>query len=161
MMRKNLLKITSVCLYLLLIVFQVSTTNIPEAYKFSAHEIDLQIKRMNMYPPHLARFGYILEAKKEVQIGERVIKNFFEVVDIRNYFPRPLPYVLAPLLFFGVYLAIKKHKKNKLFLTGFLTSLVLLTLIGTHAKYGLVLLYPFFVFFFCLGLSKIVRLIKL
>ncbi|MEJ2347669.1 MAG: hypothetical protein P8Y17_00510 [Patescibacteria group bacterium] len=144
--------------YIALAIFQISTTNIKEAYTYTPHQISLQIQRMNSYPPSLAKLGYILEAKKEVQILERVINNFFLAVDFKEYFPNRLPYILSPFLFVGLYFFIKERNKKKIIFYTFITSLGILTLIGPHAKYGPVLIMLYLIFFIVLGFSKLFRL---
>lgn len=141
--------------YIFLVCFQVFTTNIKEAYTYTPYQIDLQIQRMNNYPPSLARAGYILEVKKEIQTIDALAKNFFFVVDFKEYFPNRLPYVLSPFFFVGLYLFVREREKRKMLFYGFLTSLAILTLIGPHAKYGPVVLMPYLVFFIILGILKV------
>lgn len=154
-MRQKLEKKAFIVVYVFLAIFQVLTTNIKEAYTYTPHQIDLQIQRMNSYPPSLARIGYILEAKKETQIFEKLIRNFFIVVDFKEYFPNRLPYILSPFFFVGLYLFIRERKKRKIVFYGFLTSLIILTLIGPYAKYGPILIMPYLVFFIILGILQV------
>lgn len=143
--------------YIFLVVFQILTTNIKEAYTYSPHQIDLQIQRMNSYPPSLAKIGYIYETKKEVQIFEKLARNFFFAIDFKEYFPNRLPYVFSPFFFVGLYLFIRDRKKRKIVFYGFLTSIIILTLIGSHAKYGPILIMPHLIFFVVLGILKVFK----
>ena len=59
----------------LLLILQVRTTNIRNTYSFTPSEIDMQITRMNYYPPRLAKIGYILEYKKEINELNKAIKK--------------------------------------------------------------------------------------
>jgi hypothetical protein len=143
--------------FVLLLLFQIKTTNIKTAYSFTPYEIDLQIRRMNMYPPSLARLGHIIEVRREIQILEKLQNNFFAVMDFKEYFPNRLPYIFSPFLFIGLYVFVKDRKKWKKFFYAFLFSIVMLTFLGPNAKYGPVLIMPFFVFFVVLGILKIIR----
>ncbi len=154
-MRQKLEKKVFFVVYIFLVVFQVLTTNIRQAYSYTPHQIDLQIQRMNRYPPPLARLGYILEANKEIQAIDALIGNFFFAVDFRQYFPNRLPYILSPFFFVGLYLFIKNRKKREILFYGLLTSIVILTLIGPHAKYGPILMMPYLVYFIILGILKV------
>jgi len=157
-MKQKLAKGAFITLYLLLALFQVSTTNIKEAYTYTPHQISLQIQRMNSYPSSFAKFGYILEAKKETQILEKLINNFFLAVDFKEYFPNRLPYILSPFFFVGLYFFIKERNKKKTTFYTFITSLIILTLIGSHAKYGPVLIMPYLIFFIALGFLRFFKL---
>src|SRR4030042_516768 len=91
----------------LLLILQVRTTNIRNTYSFTPSEIDMQITRMNYYPPRLAKIGYILEYKKEIKISERFIENFIEAVDFSEYFPDYFSFLSLPLFFGGLFWFIK------------------------------------------------------
>lgn len=112
---------------------------------------------MNVYPPTLARLGYILEAKREVQLLRKLESNFFTVIDFKEYFPSRLPFISSPFLFIGLYFFVKEREKWKKYFYAFLVSIVILTVLGPHAKYGPILLYPFFGFFIFLGLKRIIK----
>lgn len=142
-------------LYVFLVFFQLKTTNIKEAYSFTPHQIDLQIRRMNTYPSSLARLGYVLEVKKESLILEKIMGNFFTVIDFKEYFPNRLPYILAPFIFVGLYFFVVERKKRKALFLSFLFSIFILTLIGPYAKYGPILMYSFFLLFILLCFQKI------
>jgi hypothetical protein len=144
----------SLTVYLLLVFFQIKTTNIKEAYSFTPAEIDQQIQRMNLYPPSLARLGYVLEAKREVQLLNKVVENFFFVVDFGEYFPNRLPYILSPFFLLGLYVFAKGRKKRKTAFISFLATIVTLTILGPHGKYGPVLIMPYLILFIILGFIR-------
>lgn len=144
-------------IFILLVIFQIKTTNIPQAYSFTPAETDQQIQRMNIYPPTLARLGYILESKKEIQIIRKLENNFFTVFDPMEYFPNRLPYIIAPFIFIGLYFFILERKQRKPLFYSFLFSVILLTFLGSHAKYGPVLLYPFFALFILICFQKLFK----
>lgn len=151
------IKIIFVCIYIVLLVFQVLTTNIKSAYDFSAFEIDRQISRMNEYPPFVARMGYILEVKKEIQIVRKLESNFFTVIDFKEYFPSRIPYILSPFIFIGLYIFINERGERKLIFNSFLFSIIFLSVIGSHAKYGPILILFFFAIFIFLTIQKIFK----
>jgi hypothetical protein len=159
-MKVKVIRIGVVCLYLLLVLFQIKTTNIKSAYTLSPSQIDLQIRRMNMFPPALARLGYIVEVKKEVQIFARLQDNFFTVVDIKEYFPSRLPYIVSPLFFIGLYFFVKERHKWQEVFYAFVLTIGILTIIGSYAKYGPVIMYPFFALFILLGLFKVIKVVN-
>lgn len=145
-----------ILLFLFISLFQISTTNIKQAYTLTPAQIDQQIQRMNMYPPSVAKLGYILETKKEVQIANKIIENFFAVVDFNEYFPNRIPDIASFLIFFGLYIFIKNRNKLHYMYISFLFSILLLTIIGPFAKYGPVLMYFYFLAFAILGVFKLI-----
>lgn len=155
-MSKKIVKWIFIIALLFISLFQISTTNIKQAYTLTPAQIDQQIQRMNMYPPSVAKLGYILETKKEVQIANKIIENFFAVVDFNEYFPNRIPYIVSPLIFFGLYIFIKNRNKLHYMYISFLFSVLLLTIIGPFAKYGPVLMYFYFSTFAILGISKLI-----
>lgn len=155
-MQKKIVKRIFIVAFLVLSVFQISTTNIKQAYTLTPAQKDQQIQRMNMYPPGQGKLGYLLETKKEVQIANKLIENFFYVIDFNEYFPNRIPYVASPLIFFGLYIFIKNRKKIHYLYISFLLSILLLSLIGPYAKYGPVLMYFYFLIFVVFGISKII-----
>jgi hypothetical protein len=146
--------------FLPMMIFQIHTTNIKQAYSFTPAQIDQQIQRMNEYPPSLARLGYILEAKKEVQLFDRLLNNFFTVIDFKEYFPSRIPYIFSPFLLIGLYVFIDMREKQKILFFELVGSILLLTLIGPHAKYGPFILYPFFTYLIYLGTKRSLSLIS-
>lgn len=154
---KNLLFLAAISS---LLIFQIVSTNIKQAYTYTPHEINLQIQRMNSFPPSLARLGYILNVKKEVQIFEKIINNFFFTVDFKEYFPRYFPSILFPFFILGFYIFADERNKHKLVFYSFLISIIVLSLIGPFAKFGPILLIFYFIYFIILGFLRMVRLIK-
>lgn len=144
-----------ICFYLLLAIFQIKTTNVSYSYSFTPYEIDHQIKRMNEY--QIARLGYILEGKKEVQIIKKLENNFFTVIDFNEYFPNRVPYILSPFIFFGLYFFIKERNNQKLLFNTFLLTIIILTISGPFAKYGPVLIYPYFFLFILISIRKALK----
>ncbi len=157
-MGKGVWKMLFLIGFVTLVWFQARTTNIREAYNFTPHQIDQQIKRMNMYPPSLARVGYLMEVKKEGKLLGGLANNFFTVVDLKEYFPERLPYVTAPFFLVGLYGFIEQRKRWRLVFTGFIAAIVILTVLGSHAKYGPVLIMAFLILFVILGLVRILKI---
>lgn len=156
----NFKRLILLAAFLLFLIFQVRTTNIKTAYSLTPAEVDLQIQRMNMFPPSLARLGYLLETKKEMLVLGKLENNFFMAIDFREYFPSRLPYVFSPFVLAGLFFFIHDRKRWQFEFYLFLVSICVLAIIGPHAKYGPVLLYPFFAFFLFLSLSKILKRFK-
>lgn len=155
-MGRSVFKNLYIIVFVILVTFQISTTNIKQAYTLTPAQIDQQIQRMNMYPPGQGKLGYLLETKKEVQIANKFIENFFYVIDFNEYFPNRIPHVVSPLIFFGLYIFIKNRKKIHYLYISFLLSILLLSLIGPYARYGPVLMYFYFLIFVVFGVSKII-----
>jgi len=154
-MNRTFVKITLLFVFLIIVIFQIKTTNIKTAYQFTPFQIDQQIQRMNLYPPRLAKFGYLMEVKKQIQIIRTIIYNFFNVVSFTEYFPKRVPYVLSPFIFVGLYYFIKKRKKWNYIFWSFIASILVLTVVGPYAKYGPFLMYPFFIFFIYICLQEV------
>ena len=150
-------KIIFLLAYAVLLVLQIKTTNIPQAYEFSAKEIDQQQYRLNSYPPSLARLGHILEAKREAQLVRKLEQNFFTVIDPREYFPSRMPFIASPFVLIGLFIFINERKKREAMFYSFVFSLVFLTFIGPHAKNGPVLIYPYFLLFIVLAFQRIFK----
>lgn len=144
-----------ICFYFLLTLFQIKTTNVNYSYGFTPYEIDQQIKRMNQYS--IARLGYTLEGKKEVQIIKKLENNFFTVIDFLEYFPNRIPYIFSPFIFVGLYFFIKERTNRKLLFNTFLLTIVILTVLGPFAKYGPILIYPHLLLFVLISIQKIFR----
>lgn len=154
-------KIVLTLAFISLTLFQVKTSNIKETYSFTPSQVDLSIKRMNMFPPNMARIGHILETKKIVLLFERVIDNFFFAIDFREYFPSRLPSIFLPFFGVGLYFLVKEREQKKEIFLFFFLSLLLLTLLGPHAKYGPVILLPFLYYLTLLGALRILGVKKL
>lgn len=153
-MKEGLFKRISLIIFLFLVFFQVKTTNIKSAYSFTPAEIDLQITRMNEYPPSSARLGYILESKKEIQILKKLESNFFTAIDFNEYFPNRLPFLFSPFVFIGLFYFVRDRKENKYLFYSFLFSLALVSVIGPFAKYGPVLIVVYLIYFVFMGIFK-------
>jgi hypothetical protein len=142
----------------ILLFFQFKTTNIKNAYSFTPAELDLQITRMNYFPPSLARMGYILERKREVKILERVTEKFIEVVDFNQYFPDYFSYLALPFFLIGIFWFVKRDfaviSKSVLRVISklLLLTIIVLSLIGVNGKYGPFLFFPFIILFICIGI---------
>ena len=159
-MNRTFVKIILLLAFFIIIFFQIRTTNIKTAYQFNPFQIDQQIGRMNSYPPHLAKLGYLMEVKKETQIIKIVISNFFNVISFNEYFPRRIPSIFSPFIFIGLYYFIKEREKWSYLFWSFFSSILVLTIVGPYAKYGPFLMYPFFIFFILICLQKIIILRK-
>lgn len=151
------LSIVGLFAYTLLVVFQIKTTNISLAYNFTAAEIDQQVTRMNLYPSPLGRLGYILEVKKGIQLLRKFETNFFAIIDPAQYFPDKLPTVLSPFVLIGLYFFVSDSDKRRLLFNSFLLTILILSIIGPFAKYGPVLIYPYFVLFVLICFQKIFK----
>lgn len=156
--RKNTFKIFFVLFFILLALFQIKTTNYKYEYILTPAEIDLQIQRMNQYPPKLAKLGYLLEFKRETMLLNKWQNNLFSIFDFNLYFGNYFPYLLIPLCFYGVFVFIKNGHKFLLHLL--ILSLIILSFTGKNGKYGPFLIFPFILLFIFIGFLKLVRLIK-
>ena len=156
-MRKLLTEIIFTIVFIAASIFQIATTNLKTAYLPTPAEADLRIKRMNMYPPKLARLGYWLEEKRETQIAQKVMFNFFTAVDPKEYFPSKIPWLFSPFILMGLYFFVSEWRKRKIIFWEFVSSILSLTVIGSYAKYGPVIVYLFFIVFFIVFLQKIFK----
>jgi len=152
---KNKYKYILVTLFLLISAIQVKTVKFSEVYKMSAAQIDLQARRYNYYPPRFFRLGHILEIKEPVQIFYKVEQNFFDVLDIGFYFPSLFSYFSLPLVFYGLYLFVKKRVLFELGLIAY--SLILIIIIGIHGDFGAFIVYPFITTFIFVSLTKLFK----
>ena len=133
--------------------FQLTTTNVVENYKITDAQIAQQIKRLNSYPRNLTKLGYILESKQEVIYFYKVRENFFNLLDITQYFPENFSYLAIPFLLTGLYIFAKKH--HRLLVVGGIFVILVFTVIGSLAKYGSFLLFPYLTFCIYLGLREV------
>jgi hypothetical protein len=146
------------CLYLVLAIFQITTTQYANEYTLTPHEVNLQIQRMNTYPPKLARLGHFLEVKKEIQILGKVENNFFNVLNFNRYFPDFFTLYSFPFSLVGLYLFVGKG--SKLLSAALISTIILLTFLGVNGKYGPFLIFPFFVLFIYISLIEILKKLK-
>lgn len=145
-------------LFAILTFFQFKTTNFRNEYKLLPAEIDLQIQRMNQYPPSLARLGYILEFKKETQMINKLQNNFFNILDLNLYFGNYFSYFLIPFFFTGLFYFFKSSKK---FLQIILVvTVVVLSFLGKNGRYGPFLIFPFFILFIIVGFFRSIKFLK-
>jgi hypothetical protein len=151
-------KLILIFLFATLSFFQIKTVNFRETYKFTPSEIDLQIQRMNSYPPKLAKLGYILEYKKEVQLLGKLQKNFFDSLDINLYFPNYFSFLTFPFFLYGIYLFFQK--RNRLQKTLLAYCLLLLTFLGIHGQLGPFIIFPFLLLLILIGILRIIKLDK-
>lgn len=144
--------------FLVLLFYQFKTTNFLADYKLTPYEIDLQIQRMNQYPPKLARLGYILEFKKEMLIFNKWQNVFFDIFDIKLYFGNYFSYWLIPFFFIGLFAFISSGKKFLQIQFG--VAVVFLSFLGKNGNFGPFLFFPFFVLFIFIGFLKLFKLVK-
>lgn len=145
-------KLAFITLFIVLALMQIKTTRISNEYKTTPFEKDLQITRMNYYPPKQARVGYILESKKETQYIYTVQNHFFDAINLLNYFPEKFSYLTLPFFFVGLYLFVDSSKR--LLQYSLLSSVVILSVIGTSGLFGPFVIYPFISLFVILGVLK-------
>jgi len=145
-------------LFIVLLTAQIKTTQFWNEYKLLPVELDRQIQRMNQFPPSLAKLGYILEAKSEIQILNKLQNNFFSVFDLNFYFPNYFPFITSPLLFYGLFIFLRK--KNKTLILFFVSSVLFLIILGVHGKYGPFLIFPFFVLFIIISLGNLLNRLR-
>ncbi len=140
-----------------LLLFQFRTVNIKNTYSFTPSEIDMQIQRMNYYPPSQSRLGYIMEYKREIKIVEKYIENFIEIVDFNSYYPDYFSFLSLPMFFIGLYIFItnnflrKGERKGNILLYCLTSTVFVLGFLGVHGEYGPFLVFPFIILFICIG----------
>ena len=84
-----------------------------------------------------------------------MIANFLTAIDFKEYFPARVPYLFSPLILAGLYFFVLERKVRRSFYILFLASILTLTVVGPYAKYGPVIIYPFFLLFIVLAIQKI------
>ena len=154
----KLLKRLSFISFGLLLLLGFITTNFKNEYVPNPAEADLEITRMNYYPPSQARLGYILEHQKLYRFIENLQRNFFDVLDLRQYFPNYFSYLFFPLFCIGIMTVLRRN--SKLIIYYLLSSIFLLIILGVHGKYGPFIIFPFFEIFIIASLIKIFRITK-
>jgi len=158
-LKKNFIKQLLVFLFIVLTVFQLTSTNVKNIYSINPTEKDLRITRMNYYPPTQFKLGYYLENKREVVFLEKIEANFFDTIDFNQYFPSYFYIFLVPFFFLGTYFFFKDKQKLSGWL--FLTSILILTILGIHGNLGPVLIIPFFIFIIWLGIAGVLKYLKI
>jgi len=151
---KPIINLILTFLFVVLSFVQIKTVNIRETYKFTPSEIDLQIQRMNSYPPRLAKLGYILEYKKEAQLVGKLQKNFFDSLDINLYFLNYFSFLTFPFFIYGIYLFFQNRNKLQKLLLAY--CLLLLTFLGIHGQLGPFIIFPFIGLFIFIGILRLV-----
>lgn len=145
-------------IWLGLLGFQVWSTNVGQAYSLTPAEVDAAITRMNVYPRQAAKMGYLLEVKREGQIVNRIIGNFFTAIDLNEYFGQRLPIVLFIPTMIGLYFVVWE-KRWRMMLVMFVISIGVMAVIGPYGKYGPVLILGFIWGLIGIGLGKTLKVI--
>lgn len=159
------MKRISILFLLLLIFLQWKSTNITSLTHLDDDGIRIQQMRLNEYPPlHISLFEKNLwipaanwfEGRKEFLVFMRLQQNFFETIDINQYFfashPRErvgfrefekFPYIFLPFFIIGI--IGSRFYKDKLLLLFLILPITFSTLVGTNNKLGVFSLYPTFI----------------
>jgi hypothetical protein len=134
-------KIIFLICFFVLVYIQVSSTDIANTYNFTDHQKYIYQNRLNQYPPSLARLGNILENRLDSPIIYRLRQNFFDSLDLVNYFKN----LFLPTLFIPFVIGFNKFLKrpNKFIATTAVISILLLTITGPNGSYGPLLMFPF------------------
>lgn len=152
---------------LLVLVFQVKTTQKTSLTAISNDDRRVIDMRLRAYPARFLRIGYWLEERKESLAFRRITQNLFENLDPNLYFfanhPRQrvgikefekFPYLLLPVFLIGLFPVLSK-KHLSFWLISFFLPLTVLSLIGNKNSLGPFSLFPFFVIIISHGLKKI------
>jgi hypothetical protein len=154
---------------LLLIFFQIRTTQKTSLTAISNDDRRIIDMRLRAYPFSLVRVGHWLEERKESMALYKISQNFFENLDPNLYFfanhPRErvgirefekFPYILLPFFFLGIV-----RLKNKVFwAVSFAVPLLILSFIGNQNNLGSFSLFPFFAVSIAEGLRQVRSLNK-
>jgi hypothetical protein len=133
--------------YLLLLIFQISTTRIITPYEFSGNDQFIHQQQLDSYPPYLYRLANIVENKLDSPIVVRLRQNIFDSLDFIDYFKNYFyVYLFIPFIFGLVKLI--SHPDN-LFTIPFFVSVVILTFIGSKGLYGPIIMLPFIINLIC------------
>lgn len=172
--KKVIFKICVVMGLLILVIFQIQTTEIRSLTELTNDEQRVQTIRMKSYQSevHLIRLLFyrvnlIDFFEKDFGVfGFRIQKNFFETIDPNIYFfaghPREriegsdfpkFPFVYIFLFLIGGYSLIKR--KNFFILSYLIIILILFSYIGHKNSLGPFLLLPFFVITISLGINRL------
>lgn len=143
--QSQIYKTTFCLLFIVLIFFQIITTDYVSPFQISSLQQDFQQTRMNEYPPQLARLSYWIDGKKESIIFFNLLNNFFESFDFTQYFfSKHFPFIYIIFLFIGIFEIIKSNKRWLLLLPIF-ASVILITIIGKNSLFDIFCLYPIIV----------------
>lgn len=165
---------TSICLYILIFLFQYKNSFVAPLTNLDTNEKLTQEIRLNAYPPFPITLGektiYIpianwFEQRKETISVYKIGKNFSEIIDPNLYFftnhPREktgakefekFSYILLPVFILGLF-EIKKRQIKYIFLT--ISPIILISIIGNNSPIGPFSLFPFFALIISLGFKKI------
>jgi len=138
--KKSIIKVIFFVFYIALIFAQVFSTDIKNTYNFSDHRKYLHQNRLDQYPPSLARVGNIIENHLDSPIIYQTQQNFFESLDLVNYFKNFFPIVYIFPFIFGLYKFLK-HPNGLLTITT-IFSVLLLSVVGIHGSYGPIIIFP-------------------
>lgn len=156
--KKSLYVVIFLLSFAVLVFFQLKTTDYKYGYKPLPAEIDTQAKRMNLFPPKLARLAYYLEFKKETLLVNKLQNNFFDILDFKLYFGNYFSYFSIPFFFSGLFHFFKNKRGILHFL--FLGTIVFLSFLGKNGRFGPFLIFPFFILFISIGLLKIFNVFR-
>lgn len=134
-------KIIFLICFIILAYIQISSTNITNTYDFTDHQKYVNQNRLDQYPPSLVRIGNIIENRLDSPIIYRIRQNFFDSLDLVNYFNNLFLSILFIPFLFGLYKFLK-HPDLLITATA-LISVFLLSIIGPHGSYGPIIMFPF------------------
>jgi len=127
--------------YILLFIFQISTTRIATNFEFSGYQNFVHQQQLDSYPPAFYRVGNVIENKIATPLIYRFQQNFFNTLDFVKYFTNYFITILFIPFIIGTIKLVKSP--NKLFIKLLFISVILLTFISPDGKFGPVLLLPF------------------
>lgn len=160
---------------LILVLFQINTTNLQDLSYLNNDEQRVQHMRLNEYPPvKISLFGktvwvpiaHWLEERKEMIIFYRLEENFFQAIDPNLYFFSNHPrervgvnefekflYPLLPFFFVGIYRYVKE---KQYFLIGTMFfSVIVISIVGFVNALGPFLIFPYISLAIYLGLEHV------
>jgi len=138
-------KIIFLLSFFVLVFVQISSTNISNTYLLTDHQKYINQNRLNQYPASLARIGNIIENRLDTPIIYQLRQNFFDSLDVVNYFKNFFPSIFFIPLLIGLCKYLKTP--NFLFSISIIFSLIILSLIGTHGSFGPIIIFPFILMF--------------
>ncbi|OGM30445.1 hypothetical protein A2630_01855 [Candidatus Woesebacteria bacterium RIFCSPHIGHO2_01_FULL_44_10] len=164
-------KIIFLILFAGTLFFQFKTTNIQDLTHLTNDQQRVVQIRLKAYPYWATSIGKWLEVSpKAIALG-RIRQNFFENLDINQYFfathPRQrvgitefekFPYILLPFFIYGTYKSVKQKPWHTVGLA--LTPLALLAVIGNQNPLGPFSLLPIFAISTIVGLEAFLKWAK-
>jgi hypothetical protein len=149
--KANLTPLILLLLMVILLAFQVFTSeNKALNYQSEIDLINLK-RRMDDYPPQYYRLAHLIEQRPESQLFYKLQDNFFAIFDTRTFSPFFIPFV-----YLGLFRLFEKRLYQILILTLFLPVLVL-TLSGPAQPFGNFSLYPFLLISFVYALLPVFK----